>query len=68
MYKLYSTNTLTHNDKRDCVLFFANYIEDYESALNSKTVLESLAKNIIGNNSLVKINWGNIFHKYRYKI
>lgn len=51
IHKLYSKNTLTHTDKRDYVLFFANYIEDYANALNSKKSLESLAKNITGEKS-----------------
>lgn len=58
IHKLYSTNTLTHTDKRDYVLFFANYIEDYANALNSKKGLESLAKNITGEKSRTdKILW-----------
>jgi hypothetical protein len=58
IHKLYSTNTLTHTDKRDYVLFFANYIEDYANALNSKKGLESLAKNITGERSRAdKILW-----------
>jgi len=58
IHKLYSTNTLTHTDKRDYVLFFANYIEDYANALNSKKGLESLAKNITGERSRTdKILW-----------
>lgn len=58
IHKLYSTNTLTHTDKRDYVLFFANYIEDYANALNSKKGLESLAKNMTGERSKAdKIFW-----------
>lgn len=58
IHKFYSINTLTHTDKRDYVLFFANYIEDYANALNSKKGLESLAKNITGERSRTdKILW-----------
>ena len=58
IHKLYSTNTLTHTDKRDYVLFFANYIEDYANALNSINGLISLAKNITGEKSRAdKILW-----------
>ena len=51
IFKLFDLNSLSHRDKKDYLLFFANYIEDYKNALNSKTALESLAKNITGDKS-----------------
>ena len=60
IHKFFSLNTFTNSDKKDYVLFFANYIEDYESALKSKKALESLAKNITGERSTKdKIKWEN---------
>jgi hypothetical protein len=64
IHKLYSINTITHTDKRDYLLFFANYIEDYANALNSKKGLESIAKNITGERSRKdKINWAEYIPK-----
>ena len=58
IYKFFNVNSYTFRDKKDYILFFANYIEDYKNALNSKIALESLAKNITGEISKsVKINW-----------
>jgi len=58
IYKFYNENSYSYRDKKDYILFFANYIEDYKNALNSKIALESLAKNITGEISKsVKINW-----------
>lgn len=58
IYKFFDMNSYSHRDKKDYILFFANYIEKYENALNSKIALESLAKNITGEKSKsVKINW-----------
>ena len=58
IYKFYNENSYSYRDKKDYILFFANYIEDYKNALNSKKALESLAKNITGEISKnVKINW-----------
>lgn len=58
IYKFFDLNSCSHRDKKDYILFFANYIENYENALNSKIALESLAKNITGEISKsVKINW-----------
>ena len=58
IYKFFYINSNSQRDKKDYVLFFANYIEDYKSALNSKIALESLAKNITGKSSTrIKIKW-----------
>ena len=58
IHKFFSLNTLSNNDKKAYVLFFANFIQDYESALNSKKALESLSKNITGERSIKdKIKW-----------
>ena len=58
IHKFFSLNTLSNSDKKVYVLFFANYIQDYESALNSKTALDSLSKNITGERSRKdKILW-----------
>ena len=58
IYKFFNVNSYTFRDKKDYILFFANYIQDYESALNSKIALESLAKNITGEISKsFKISW-----------
>jgi len=60
IFKLFDLNSLSHRDKKDYLLFFANYIEDYKNALNSKKALESLAKNITGDKSpRDKIIWDN---------
>jgi hypothetical protein len=64
IYKFFSINSYSQRDKKDYVLFFANYIEDYESALNSKIALESLAKNITGDKSpRDKISWNDYIPK-----
>lgn len=64
IYKFYYINSYSQRDKKDYVLFFANYIEDYESALNSSKALESLSKNITGENSRkVKIKWDDYIPK-----
>ena len=64
IYKFYYINSYSQRDKKDYVLFFANYIEDYESALNSKIALESLAKNITGDKSpRDKISWNDYIPK-----
>ncbi len=58
IYKFFDVNSYSYRDKKDYILFFANYIEDYENALNSKKALESLSKNITGEISKsFKINW-----------
>jgi hypothetical protein len=58
IFLLFDLNSFSHRDKKDYILFFANYIEDYENALNTKLALESLAKNITGERSKRdKINW-----------
>ncbi len=60
IYKFFDLNSYSHRDKKDYVLFFANYIEDYGSALNSKLALDSLAKNITGERSKSdKIKWND---------
>ena len=60
IYKFFDVNSYSHRDKKDYVLFFANYIEDYGSALNSKLALESLSKNITGEISKIdKIKWND---------
>jgi len=51
IYKFFDLNSYSHRDKKDYVLFFANYIEEYKSALGSRKALESLAKNITGESS-----------------
>ena len=64
IYKFFNVNSYTYRDKKDYILFFANYIEDYKNALNSKIALESLAKNITGEISKnVKINWDKYIPK-----
>ena len=64
IYKFYNENSYSYRDKKDYILFFANYIEDYKNALNSKIALESLAKNITGEISKnVKINWDKYIPK-----
>lgn len=58
IYKFFDINSYSHRDKKDYILFFANYIQDYESALNSKKALDSLSKNITGERSRKdKISW-----------
>ncbi len=58
IYKFFEVNSYSYRDKKDYILFFSNYIEDYENALNSKIALESLAKNITGETSPKdKIKW-----------
>ncbi len=58
IYKLFDLNSYSHRDKKDYLLFIANYIEDYKNALNSKKALEFLAKNITGDKSpRDKIMW-----------
>jgi hypothetical protein len=58
IHKFFYINSNSQRDKKDYVLFFSNYIEDYKSALNSKIALESLAKNITGKSSTrIKIKW-----------
>lgn len=58
IYKFFNVNSYTFRDKKDYILFFANYIDDYKNALNSKIALESLAKNITGDRSPKdKIKW-----------
>jgi hypothetical protein len=51
IYKFFDLNSYSHRDKKDYILFFANYIVNYENALNSIIALESLAKNITGESS-----------------
>jgi hypothetical protein len=51
IYKFFDLNSYSHRDKKDYILFFANYIVDYENGLNSIIALESLAKNITGESS-----------------
>jgi hypothetical protein len=64
IYKFFNLNSYSHRDKKDYILFFANYIENYENALKSKKALESLSKNITGEKSKEdKINW----EKYKPK-
>ncbi len=68
IHKFFSLNTFSYNDKKVYVLFFANYIQDYESALNSKTALDSLSKNITGERSRKdKINWDEYLPSTSFK-
>ena len=58
IYKFFDINSYSHRDKKDYILFFANYIQDYESALNSKESLKAISNNITGEKSPKdKIKW-----------
>jgi hypothetical protein len=62
--KFFSLNTFRNSEKKTYVLFFANFIQDYESALNSKKALDSISKNITGERSRKdKINWDGYIPK-----
>jgi hypothetical protein len=58
IHLLYKTNSPTQRDKNDYILFFAHYIEDYASALESYHDLELINSNMKGKRSKFwEINW-----------
>lgn len=64
IHQFFSLNTLSNRDKQKYILFFANYIEDYAKALNSKKELKIISTNITGE----KCQWSAInWDKYKPK-
>jgi hypothetical protein len=58
IYKLYTEHSYTFDNKEDFVLFFAHFIDDFASALNSNHELENIKSNMVGRQSKrCPMNW-----------